>query len=117
MAEIRTAEQLAQRALDVSVIDHAQLQAVWNELGSTNASLGAFQQVLLRREFVTQYQLEKLMKPESRSGFFYGPYKVLYFVGAGTFARVFRAVHRDTGKMYAVTSSTSTCFDAKASSG
>ena len=102
MAEITTAEQLAQRALDVSVIDHAQLQSVWNELGSTNAPLDAFQQALLRRELVTQYQLEKLMKPESRSGFFYGDYKVLYFVGAGTFARVFRAVHRETGKMFAV---------------
>jgi eukaryotic-like serine/threonine-protein kinase len=102
MADIKTAEQLAQRALDVSVIDHAQLQSVWSELGSTNAPLGAFQQALLRREIVTQYQLEKLMKPESRTGFFYGDYKVLYCVGAGTFARVFRAVHKDTGKMFAV---------------
>ena len=42
------------------------------------------------------------MKGESRTGFFYGDYKVLYCVGAGTFARVFRAVHRKTGKMYAV---------------
>ena len=75
---------------------------VWNELGSTNAPLADFQQVLLRREFITQYQLEKLMKTESRTGFFYGDYKVLYFVGAGTFARVFRAVHRETGKIYAV---------------
>ena len=102
MAEIKTAEQLAQRALDVNVIDDAQLQSVWSELGSTNAPLGAFQQVLLRRELLTQYQLEKLMKAESRTGFFYGDYKVLYCVGAGTFARVFRAVHRNTGKMYAV---------------
>lgn len=102
MAEITTAEQLAQRALDVGVVDSSHLQRVWNDLGSTNASLAAFQQVLLRREFVTQYQLEKLMKADSRSGFFYGPYKVLYFVGAGTFARVFRAVHNETGTMYAV---------------
>lgn len=102
MAEIKTAEQLAQRALDVSVIDHAQLQSVWSEVGSTNAPLAVFQQALLRRELLTQYQLEKLMKPESRTGFFYGNYKVLYCVGAGTFARVFRAVHKDTGKMYAV---------------
>jgi serine/threonine protein kinase/CheY-like chemotaxis protein len=42
------------------------------------------------------------MKPDVRSGFFYGPYKVLYCVGAGTFARVYRAVHKETGKMYAV---------------
>ncbi|MFO0787932.1 MAG: protein kinase [Pirellulales bacterium] len=102
MAEIKTAEQLAQRALDVNVVENGQLQAVWSELGTTNPPLDMFQQALLRRELVTQYQLEKLMKPESRSGFFYGPYKVLYFVGAGTFARVFRAVHKETGKVYAV---------------
>lgn len=102
MAEIKTAEQLAQRALDVEVIDNAQLNAVWNELGSNEAPLALFQQAILRRELVTPYQLEKLMKPESRTGFYYGPYKVLYFVGAGTFARVFRAVHRETGTMYAV---------------
>jgi eukaryotic-like serine/threonine-protein kinase len=102
MAEIKTAEQLGQRALDVSVIDHAQLQTVWSDLGSTNAPLGAFQQALLRRGYLTQYQLEKLMRPESRTGFFYGDYKVLYCVGAGTFARVFRAVHKVTGQMYAV---------------
>src|SRR4029079_14345955 len=102
MAVIKTAEQLAQRALDVNVLDDGQLQAVWSELGSTNAPLGSFQQALLRRGFLTQYQLEKLMKSESRTGFFYGDYKVLYCVGAGTFARVYRAVHRETGKVYAV---------------
>lgn len=102
MADIKTAEQLAQRALDVNVLDDAQLQSVWSELGSTTAPLGAFQQVLLRRELLTQYQLERLMRGETRTGFFYGDYKVLYCVGAGTFARVFRAVHKTTGKMYAV---------------
>ncbi len=102
MAEIKTAEQLAQRALDVSVVDDAQLQAAWNELGSTNAPLADFQQVLLRRGLLTQYQLERLLRGESRTGFFYGDYKVLYCVGAGTFARVFRAIHRTTGKMVAV---------------
>src|SRR5215213_5905009 len=102
MAEIKTAEQLAQRALDVSVVDDAQLQAAWNEAGSTGAPLDVFQQVLLRRGLLTQYQLEKLMRTASRTGFFYGDYKVLYCVGAGTFARVFRAIHRTTGKMVAV---------------
>jgi serine/threonine-protein kinase len=102
MAEITTAEQLAQRALDVSVLDESQLQYAWSELGSTTAPLAAFQDVLLRRGLLTPYQLERLIRNESRSGFFYGPYKVLYFVGAGTFARVFRAVHKDTGNMYAV---------------
>src|SRR5262245_62042610 len=101
MADIKTAEQSAQRALDVSRLDDAQLQSVWSELGSTNAPLGAFQQVLLRRGLLTPYQLERLMRAETRTGFFYGDYKVLYCVGAGTFARVFRAVHRVTGTMHA----------------
>lgn len=100
MAEI-TAEQLAQRALDVNILDDAQLQSIWSELGSTNAPLADFQQAALRRGFLTQYQLERLMGGQ-RSGFWYGPYKVLYCVGAGTFARVYRATNRDTGKMYAV---------------
>jgi len=102
MPEIKTAEQLAQRALDVNVLDDSQLQSVWSELGSTNAPLGEFQQALLRRGLLTQYQLERLMRPDTRTGFFYGDYKVLYCVGAGTFARVFRAAHRVTGKIYAV---------------
>src|SRR3954464_4349286 len=102
MAEIKTAEQLAQRALDVSVVDDAQLQAAWNEAGSTGAPLDVFQKVLLRRGLLTQYPLCKLMRTEARTGFFYGDYKVLYCVGAGTFARVFRAVHRTTGQMFAV---------------
>ena len=102
MADIKTSEQLSQRALDVNVLDAGQLQSIWSELGSTTAPLRAFQQVLLRRGLVTQYQLERLMRGDTRTGFFYGDYKVLYFVGAGTFARVFRAVHKTTGNMYAI---------------
>ena len=41
---------------------------------------------LLRGEYMTNYQLERLAKGE-RSGYFYGPYKVLYAVGAGTSPR------------------------------
>ena len=101
MAEIKTAEQLAQRALDVNIVDDGQLQSVWGELGSTTAPLEDFQQCLMRRGLLTQYQLERLMSGQ-RSGFWYGDYKVLYCVGAGTFARVYRAAHKQTGKMYAV---------------
>jgi serine/threonine-protein kinase len=102
MSIIKTAEQLAQRALDVNVVDDAQLQSIWSELGSTTVPLAPFQQALLRSGLLTQYQLERLMRGDTRTGFFYGDYKVLYCVGAGTFARVFRAVHRKTGNMHAV---------------
>src|SRR4029078_13732720 len=70
--------------------------------GQRGAPFYVCQQVSLRRGLLTQYQLEKLMRTESRTGFFYGDYKVLYSVGAGTFARVFRAIHKTTGQMVAV---------------
>ncbi|MEN1679510.1 MAG: serine/threonine-protein kinase [Planctomycetota bacterium] len=101
MSDLQTAEELAAKALDAGIVDERQLQSAWGELGTSTASLDALTQLLLRRGLVTNYQLEKIHRGQ-RTGFFYGDYKVLYLVGAGTFARVFRAVHRETGKVYAV---------------
>lgn len=96
-----TSEQLAQRAQDAGLLDDQQLQSVWNELGSRSATTDAFQQTLLRRELLTNYQLERLLAGY-RSGYFYGDYKILYLVGKGTFARVYRAAHRKTNRLAAV---------------
>ncbi|HEX3998146.1 MAG TPA: protein kinase [Pirellulales bacterium] len=98
MAEL-SAEQIAQRAFDLDLIDQRSLQAVLAE--TRNLEPAEFQQLLMRRELLTAFQLERLLRGE-RSGFFYGKYKVLYQVGAGTFARVHRAVHRETGQVVAV---------------
>ncbi|MGO8753421.1 MAG: protein kinase domain-containing protein [Thermoguttaceae bacterium] len=96
-----TAEQLAERAVDFGLLDEKQLQEVWATFGNRRATLDEFVQSLVRRDFVTNYQLDRLLKGE-RDGFFYGDYKVLYLIGTGSFARVFRAVHRDTGQVVAV---------------
>jgi eukaryotic-like serine/threonine-protein kinase len=96
-----TAEQVAQRALDLGLLDERQLQKTWASLGTRNVPLNEFLQLLVRREVMTNFQVERLVKGE-RSGFFYGPYKVLYLVGTGSFARVFRAVHRQTGEVVAI---------------
>ena len=95
------AEQVAQRAFDLGLLNERQLQEIWAALGSRSVALNDLLQLLVRREFMTNYQVERLVKGE-RSGFFYGPYKVLYLVGSGTFARVFRAVHRQTGEVVAI---------------
>lgn len=58
-------------------------------------------QALIRRELLTNYQAERILKGE-RTGYYYGSYRVLYQVGAGTFARVFRAVDKYSGEVRAV---------------
>ena len=101
MATDLTAEKLAQRALDVNVISEAQLRDAWGELGTRNVDSEQFAQLLLRRGLLTNYQLERLSQG-FRHGFFYGDYKVLYLVGAGTFARVYRVTHKNTDELFAI---------------
>ncbi len=96
-----SAEQIAQRAFDLNLIDERQLQDVWRQVGSRQVSGVEFQQLLLRRELLTNFQTDKLVQGD-RNGFFYGDYKVLYLIGTGTFARVYRACHKDTGEIVAV---------------
>ena len=77
-----SAELLLQRALDYELLTERQFQEVWASVGSRMAPVEEVKKQLLRGEYMTNYQLERLAKGE-RSGFFYGPYKVLYAVGDG----------------------------------
>ncbi len=96
-----TAEQIAQRAFDLNLLDERQLQEIWGSIGSRQVSGDEFRQLLERRELLTNYQSERMLRGE-RTGFFYGDYKVLYLVGTGSFARVYRAAHKSTGEIRAV---------------
>jgi serine/threonine protein kinase len=96
-----TAEQFAERAFDLNLIDQRQLELVWSVCGTRNVPPQEFQNLLVRRELLTNYQVERLLKGE-KYGFFYGDYKVLYLVGTGSFARVYRAAHQETGRIVAV---------------
>ena len=100
MAEL-SVDEIAQRALALEILTPTQLEDVWNALGTQNVELDQFLATLLRQGHLTKYQADRLAKGES-TGFFYGDYKVLYSAGAGTFARVFRAVNTKTGKTAAV---------------
>lgn len=93
-------EQLVQRASDLNLVDRRQLESVWSELG-TDVTMSDMQRVLLGRGILTNYQFDRLARGE-KAGFFYGNYKVLYLVGTGSFARVYRAVEKDTGQVVAL---------------
>jgi len=96
-----SAEKFAQRVFDLALLDNPQINAVWGELGSRHVSLDEIVSVVLRKGLLTNLQIERILRGE-RQGFFYGKYKLLYLVGAGTFARVYRAVHIDKGTVAAV---------------
>ena len=101
MATELTAEKLAQSALDVNIVSEGDLRSVWSELGTRNVEGTQLAQILLRRGLITNYQLDRVNQG-FKHGFFYGNYKVLYLVGAGTFARVYRATNKDTNELFAI---------------
>ena len=101
MAKDFTAEELAQRALDVNIVKETDLRSIWGELGTHNVECEQLKQLLVRRGLLTNFQIERLLQG-FRTGFIYGKYKVLYLVGAGTFARVYRATHRETNELFAL---------------
>jgi eukaryotic-like serine/threonine-protein kinase len=96
-----TPRSLTQRVIDLDLVSPMEIEKLWAELRTENASLEDVKGLLLRKGLLTNFQLERMLTGE-RLGYFYGPYKVLYMIGAGTFARVFRAVHRETGRVVAV---------------
>jgi eukaryotic-like serine/threonine-protein kinase len=100
MAEL-TADSIAQRALTLGVLDERQMEEIWASLGSRNVRPNDFLQLCVRREFLTNYQVERLLASE-RDGFFFGDYKVQYYLGSGDTARVYRATHRRTEHVVAV---------------
>jgi len=96
-----TAERFAQRLFELGLADNHQINAVWAEFGSRNVSVEDFIAAAVRKELITNFQADRILKGE-RTGFFYGKYKVLYLVGTGSFSRVYRAVHTETGRIAAV---------------
>ncbi len=100
MAEL-SAEEIAQRAFELELLDDKSLREVRGEITGRHVESAEFQQLLLRRGLMTPYQMERLLRGD-RTGFFYGRYKILYQVGAGTFARVYRSVHQESGQIFGV---------------
>jgi serine/threonine-protein kinase len=107
-----TGEEFAHRIIDFGLAERRDVEMALGELTSSDKPALEFHaesslskdlqsviEVMQRRGLVTTLQTEKILKGD-RVGYFYGNYKVLYLIGAGTFARVYRAC-RD-GEVFAV---------------
>ena len=101
MSQNLTAEQLAQRIFDCRLLESRQIDEVFAFFGGRGVDLDKFQARLLQEELLTNWQLTRLLDGHKR-GYIYGDWKILYLVGAGTFARVYRAAHRQTREIKAL---------------
>ena len=94
-------DDLTQLILSLDLLDLGKLRDVENSFGARVFTSEEFLLELLRRGYLTKYQVERLRDGET-TGYYYGPYRIQYLIGAGSFARVFRCVHKDTGQVVAV---------------
>ncbi len=100
MSELTT-EELCQRLLSCRILDNKQVNDALSNLGGRNIDADALTSYMLQKGILTNWQLTRIVDGHKK-GYFYGNWKVLYMVGAGTFARVYRSVHIKTGDVKAV---------------
>src|SRR6187549_2671516 len=55
-------EQLNQRISDAGLLDARQFESLWAELGTREVTLDDLTSLLLRKELLTNYQLDRLLK-------------------------------------------------------
>ncbi len=94
-----TPQQFAQRVADLGLADRRAVEQALSELGVGDRSLDDMIKIMQGSGLVTTLQTDKILKGD-RAGYFYGEYKILYLIGAGTFARVYRA--EKNGEVFAV---------------
>ena len=97
-----SAEQFAQRIHDCGLMSTKDLEETLGQSGGRGrASFNDFIMKLLEKEQMTNWQISRVVDGQRR-GFFYGNWQILYLIGAGTFARIYRAAHQKTGDIKAI---------------
>jgi serine/threonine protein kinase len=96
------ADKLAQRIHDAGLMGAREIEALLSQAGGRGqADIELFVNFLLRGEHLTNWQLTRLIEGH-RKGYFYNDWKILYLIGVGTFARVYRSSHTKTGDIKAI---------------
>jgi len=96
-----TAENLLRMIAELKLVPSAVAEQAFREAVGGSSDAATLGQAFVRRELLTGYQVDRLLRGDT-TGYFFGPAKILYQIGSGGFARVYRAVHRDTGGVLAV---------------
>ena len=96
------ADKLAQRIHDARLMEAREIDSLLSKAGGRGqADTQLFTNFLLRGEHITNWQLRRLIEGH-RKGYFYSDWKILYRIGEGTFARVYRASNVKTGDIKAI---------------
>lgn len=93
------AETLAEQAVLIGLLSRDQVRQVRDD--AENGSIEAVTRTLLRKGFLTSWQVDRLLKGDVQ-GFFYGGCKVLFHIAEGTFARVYRGERVPGGQSVAI---------------
>src|SRR5438067_7159439 len=84
------AETLVDQVTMLGLVTREQLREAMADAG--DGSPDAVLRALLRKGWLTSWQVDRLKKGDP-SGFFFGDAKVLFHLAEGTFARVYRGEH------------------------
>ena len=96
-----TADKFCQRVMDLGLVEPSQMDEVRRDADLHDPSLDDIVSGCLSKGIMTNLQVDRVLRGE-RLGFFFGKYKTQYLIGTGTFARVYRASHRETGEVVAI---------------
>ncbi len=94
-----TPDDFLRRIVEFGLAEQRAVDHAMKDLGVGDHSLKDVIACAQRHGLATTLQTDKILKGD-RSGYYYGEYKVLYLIGAGTFARVYRA--SKDGEVFAV---------------
>jgi eukaryotic-like serine/threonine-protein kinase len=93
------AESLAEQVVLIGLLSRAEVRDARDE--AEDGSAESLKKSFLRKQLLTSWQLDRLMKGEV-SGFFYGGVKVLFHIAEGTFARVYRGARLPANQPVAI---------------
>src|SRR5258708_2616639 len=96
---LSSAQEIGQTLLELELVTRDEWAREWPIVAEMDAE--DVLRHLTTKGLITDLQVDKLRKGDT-AGYFLGPFKLLYKISAGTFARVYRGIDVDTGDVVAV---------------